>query len=512
MSSGSLIDHGLDRFDLGKLKRAVPLLDEVGVTGEDGRCQHSGSDDGDNPVPHFVNVDQRASTKAVRTLVPVRGFWRFSAIAFGPNLCHHQLPNNIDPIYGGTAIRQLFKSIAWNFCVNDREPLDILHRDLRSLWRGQLPPDQIAIWSAMSATDRAKALSRLSAVVAYAEAGSRDVPLHSKMAGVGEQRFYKMMRAWKENPSLLALVPQAAGRKARSFTPPAGIEEAAAEAVRAEHQRATRAAEENLETPRQSQEMIASALHERFGAPSISWIRRLVARARRDLDRELAGGLQGFGRRIVIDSAALSLPLLPELSGQQADPDNPDDQRIDWAVAAFVWDEATGFIVGHALGRAPAGIRLHMAAAEAASEFLRNIDVKRGDDVSTEIASTLPIEERSVMDTMRLIAKMETAGVSAIHSPRAHGSELMKAFAGRLASLELHPRFAADSFTGRTSRQDALERADRVPMTIEAARLVLEIEVAKYNADNQAAAAVPAVSPALIARGLDDLVAAVGAR
>ena len=98
MSSGSSIDHGLDRFDLGQLKRAVPLLDEVGVTGMDGRCQHSGSDDGDNPVAHFVNVDQRASTKAVRTLVPVRGFRRFSTIAFGLNLCHRQLLNNIDLI------------------------------------------------------------------------------------------------------------------------------------------------------------------------------------------------------------------------------------------------------------------------------------------------------------------------------------------------------------------------------------------------------------------------------
>ena len=384
--------------------------------------------------------------------------------------------------------------------------------DLTETWPGPVPRNEIAIWTTMPAADRTKALRRLSAATSYEASGRRDVPRHADMAGVGEPRFYKMMRDWRRDASLLALVPQAARRAPRAFAPPAGIEEAAMEAVRADHLRVGDAVGDAGEADGpDSTEVVAAALHERFGAPSISWIRRLVARARRDYARELAGGPAGFGRRIVIDSAALPLPLLPYGIGEASDLREAREEGIEWAVAAFVWDGATGFILGHALDRAPADIRLHMSAARAASEFLRGLTGEGVDVAGPEMASTLPLEDRAYVETMRLIAKMDSVGVSAIHSARAQGSELMAAFAGRLASLELRPRFAADTFAGRTTRADALGRSDRIPMSLEAARLVLDVEVEKQNAETSGVSAVPAVAPRVIADALDRLVAAIGA-
>ncbi len=342
-----------------------------------------------------------------------------------------------------------------------------------------------------------------------------------------------MLRAWGADRSLLSLVPQARRRAPRAFVAPVGIEAAAKEAV--------------LSSPGDSREVIAKALHDRYGQPSLSWMRRLVAKVQRDHEREIEGGAAGFAKRIVVDSTALPLPLLSIHEGAP-ERETDEEDEFEWAVTALAWDAATGFILGRALDRAPADMGLHAVAAADASDCLRRMKLTvksqvgavvattvplQGEDametlrlmdrlssdgaeiIDAEqtagsasasepvVATTLPLEGRDAMETLRLMNRLSSDGVDVIHSARAAGSELMKTFEGRIGKLELRPRFAADAYVGRTSRASALAKSGRIPMSVAEARVVIDHEIAAHNAAIMEAGLTAAVTPAIAADALD---------
>lgn len=359
--------------------------------------------------------------------------------------------------------------------------------ELASLWPLDLPAEQAAVWAGMTRTHRETALRRLGAIVRYEAGGSRSAADFVEDAGVSVPRFHSMLKAWRTDRSLLALVPQAGRRAPRTFTPPPGIEAAARAAVR--------------DDPDGSIETLAQVIHGRFGRPSLSWTRRLVTRVRRDFERELLGRMGGFASRIVVDSTALPLPLAPSAAGLGGIAEDGDpDRMVEWAVAAFAWDAATGRILGSATDVAPARMALHAAAALAAADRLRAFEVAglpKGDPV---VVTTIPLDS---METLRLMVDMASAGLEVVHSSRASGSELMKAFDGRLGQLDFRPRFASDGFVGRTSRAEALAQAGRSPMSLSEARLVVGHEVERHNAAIVPPDPDPVVSTAVAADRLE---------
>ena len=363
-------------------------------------------------------------------------------------------------------------------------------------WLSDMPAEQQSIWAGLTQAHRILARKRLSMVLSYEAGGARNASAFVNAEELSLARFHSILKAWRRDQSLLALVPQARRRAARAFEPPAGIEDAAAEAVR--------------ERSGDSAEAIAKALHDRFKRPSLSWTRRLVTRARAEFERHLAGGAGGFGGRIVVDSAALPLPIAQsdhELSLLDVEADA--DVECEWAVAAVAWDAATGWILGHALDRAPADMELHAAAAAVASRTLRGMasgtEVREAGSEPT-IVTTIPSEqERDPVETLRLMRLLQSTGAKVIHSSRSPGAELMKAFAGRIGQLDLKPRFALDSFSGRTSRAEALTRSGRGPISLGDAVLVLDAEVTSHNGALSAtgSAPAPAVPPSDVADRLD---------
>lgn len=378
----------------------------------------------------------------------------------------------------------------------DREK-DPAEAPLDDFWPGAPPEDQKAVWAAMSQAHRRLAARRLDMIRSYEAGGSRDAAAHVDVGELSLPRFHAVLGAWRRERSLHALVPQARRRATRAFAPPSGIEEEVARAVRAGDGR--------------SRERIAVEIHERHGRPSLSWIRRLVASTTRDIEREVAGGSSGFGRRIVVDSSALPLPLLPHADGtlslaieDAADADGPAEREdFEWAVAAFAWDAATGRVLGHAVSRAPATMTLHAFAAAVAADALRAMDAPGRNGSVPEVATTLPLEDRDAMETMRLMIRLRKAGAEVIHSSRTAGAELMKAFSGRLGTLDLRPRFAGESFAGRTSRQDALARSGRSPMRLDEAELVVRHAVAMSNDAHAAPNGDEAVGLSIAADRLD---------
>jgi hypothetical protein len=361
--------------------------------------------------------------------------------------------------------------------------------DLTSIWPGEPPQEQLALWAGMSQAHRAKASKRLAAISAYEAAGSRNAADHVDPDDLSLPRFYSILSAWRRDRSLLSLVPQARRRAPRAFVPPPGIEAAAAKAVSDE--------------PDSSLEAIAKTLRKRFSEQvSLSWTRKLVARARRDLEREFAGAT-GFASRMIVDSTALPLPLRPVDSDGASDAEDDDREgAFEWAVTALVWDAATGYVLGRALGRAPADMALHAAAASDASARLRSMKSDADPQVEPVVVTTIPLD---ALETLRLLADLSSNGVEVVHSARAPGSELMKAFDGRIGRLDFRPRFAADAFVGRTSRAEALAKAGRIPMSLAEARLMIDHEITAHNASVVTGDVTPAVMPKVAADRLDSV-------
>lgn len=360
-------------------------------------------------------------------------------------------------------------------------------QELTSVWPGELPADQVALWARMSQAHRTLAISRLGLIDAYENGRGGKASELLKGKNLSLPRFNAILSAWRREKSLLALVPQARRRAPRAFVPPAGIEAAAARAVR--------------DFKDSSLEAIARDLHERFEQPSLSWKRRLVARARRDFEREQAGGSSGFLSSTLVDSTALPLPLRSDdWDGTSAADDDPREAECEWAVAALAWDVATGYVLGHALGRAPSDMILHAAAAADAAERLRRMGETPDAGTVPVIATTIPHDP---MGMLRVFTELAAEGVEVVHAARAPGSELMKAFDGRIGQLDLRPRFAADAFVGRRSRAEALAEAGRSPMSLADARLILDYEIEAHNAAVMKEGLTAAVAPSAVADSLD---------
>lgn len=355
-----------------------------------------------------------------------------------------------------------------------------------SLWPGPPSEADVVAWRSMSLENRAKALRRLRAIRDYEAAGRRGGAAAAGAAGVGLSRFTVMLREFLASPGLSVLVPQSVRRRPRAFSPPPGIVEEAGRAVRLE--------------PEASVESIAAGLHERFGAPSLSWIRRLVTAERAALEAEGLGGGDGFGARTVIDVTALALPVLIEESGGAADP------TIEWAVGAFVIDAATGWIAGHAVDLPPVGMKQYARAAGQAAQRLRGLNPLLGDRCDPVLSTTAITGD--VVEEMRSIAHLSgIAGLEVVHDARTGGAELMKLLGGRLGVVRLHPRFAGEGFQGRVGREEALARSGRVPMAIDQARGIVDAGVAAYNAGRLEKVERAAVHPVEVAERLDEVFA-----
>lgn len=141
---------------------------------------------------------------------------------------------------------------------------------------------------------------------------------------------------------------------------------------------------------------------------------------------------------------------------------------------------------------------LHAAAASDASARLRSMK----SDADPVVVTTIPLD---AMETLRVLADLSSDGVEVVHSARSPGSELMKAFDGRIGRLDFRPRFAADGFVGRTSRAEALTKAGRIPMSLAEARLIIDHEITAHNAAVLTGDVKPAVMPAVAADRLDSV-------
>lgn len=349
-------------------------------------------------------------------------------------------------------------------------------------WADEPPADQAALWALASPSDRAVVARRLRAALAYEAAGNTDALAHAAKAGVSLDRFNSIMRAWRRERSLTSLLPQLRRRSKAPAAVPEGIEAAAAAAL-------TAADRGGL-----SREDVAKALRLDFPSRSLSWIRRLVARTARDVVRAELGGAAGFGRRIVVDSSALPLPL------QVGELDEADEVSVEWAVAAFVWDAATGYVLGRAVGPAPADFDLHVAAAEDAADRLRRMRL-RGPDGTAVIATTVPRGRYDAMETLRIVRRLLELGAE-VPSVSA-GGELLTETGGRFGSLALRPRYASDAFDGRVGRMEALERFGRVPLEPAELLLVVDSQMASRNAGLLDRVDRAAVDPVIVADGLD---------
>ena len=229
----------------------------------------------------------------------------------------------------------------------------------------------------------------------------------------------------------------------------------------------------------------------------------MVAKARRDFQRELAGGATGFASRMIVARTPLPLPLRPVGSDGASDAEADDrEDAFEWAVTALVWDAATGYVFGRALDRAPADMALHAAAASDASARLRSMTADADPDAEPVVVTTIPLD---AVGTLRVLADLSSDGVEVVHSARAPGSELMKAFDGRIGRLDFRPRFAADGFVGRTTRAEALAKAGRIPMSLSEACLIIDHEITAHNASVMTGDVTPAVMTEVAADRLDSV-------
>ena len=347
--------------------------------------------------------------------------------------------------------------------------------DLRRLLGREALPEEEAIWLTLSADQRDVAFARSGALEGYEAAGRRDARTWIERSGMSEPRFYALAAAWRKERSLAKLIPHAKRRAPRATLDRHDVVDAARSAVR--------------ERSDESREAIAAELFARFGSPSLSWMRRLVARERGSLEKEQAAGGGGFGRTLVVDGTALVLPLVTD-----------DEEEVDWAAAAFVLDVATGSIVGHALGRVPVDRRLYAEAAAAAEASISRLRPSSAGMAAPVIRTTLPVD---VVAAFREDERFRGLGnVETVWSSRSGGSELVKVLGGRLGDLDLRPRFASDTFNSRVPRLEALARARMVPMTLAEARLLLAHEVDRHNAGRMSDDPVLAAAPSRIIEAL----------
>ena len=79
-----------------------------------------------------------------------------------------------------------------------------------------LPEREESMWAALNATQRAKAMQRMSALAKWLESdGGIDVKVAAGEAGVSVTRMYEMGKAWREHRSLAALGTFAGAPKTR---------------------------------------------------------------------------------------------------------------------------------------------------------------------------------------------------------------------------------------------------------------------------------------------------------
>lgn len=218
---------------------------------------------------------------------------------------------------------------------------------LQRLFGDPLPERELAMWSLMDASQRARALQRAEALVRYDD-GEGDVPAGTAAAeaGVTLVRFYQMNARWRDAPTLAALGVGAQPERARrsQFSPEvnAVLQSAAADVVRDDGASIRALALRLADMGR------AAGLAE-HDLPGHNTLRGIVERARRDRHRQREAGNQ-----LLLDHAAC---------GMMRDDGTP------WTVFVIV-DAATQLI----LGAAPAGANsVERGYADAARDAVRRI-------------------------------------------------------------------------------------------------------------------------------------------
>lgn len=331
------------------------------------------------------------------------------------------------------------------------------------------------IWFILDERRREQAVKRIRALIDY-EAGDADVAKSAERAGVSVPRFYGILRAWRESPSLAAVVPHAKFRR----RPAAAQHE---ESVSVSSGQRMESGKGSLETRRRAKSLVRDALlsapdatiqrvtravASQLGsaAPSMSALRQLVTDERGVLTREALGGPSGFGRRLLIDYSAVSIPM--EVDG-----------GVRWAPASFVVDIATQIILGAAIG-ADVAI-LPFRAARSATDYLESLRISEAEIQENVLAKVdLVLSSENPVDMLRAMQRArEVDGLTLIPTnPTRVGTMLLEAIGSKLGGLKLMPKYVSNDFAAQRSLRHEL--AQQSVSKAEAER-VLSLEISGHN-------------------------------
>ena len=193
-------------------------------------------------------------------------------------------------------------------------------------FEGQVPPDEVGVWAAMTDEGRGRLLARLDAVLEW-EVGtsSRTAEAIADGLGVSRSRFYRMLSDWRLNASLASLGARPGGPKSRGTRVRNGR---ANEIIQGELPGIVAASPEA--SVNALVERIRGSLREQGEVvPGVNAVRAMVEREKLRVARETSAG-----NELIMDACAVALA-------------RPDGSP--YVLFACV-DGGTGFVLGMALG------------------------------------------------------------------------------------------------------------------------------------------------------------------
>ena len=333
----------------------------------------------------------------------------------------------------------------------------------QELWPQGFSPADVATLAILTNRERKVLTRRMNAIAAYLAGGATESTRHALAAGLSVPHFFVLLREWRDSRSLAAIAPNV--RRTRSSTVDPKVRTEVEAAV---------SSPKDASDDGESKETLAQRLHRDLGgSPSMSVLRRLVDEERGRAERGEAGGFDGFGRRIVFDSAGLPLPVRPDGEGEAV-----------WAVASFVVDVATGLILGFGLGHHETAGGMNAQAALNAVTWLEDRTLDDPLDPGRRTAFTVVIGHDDAMSVLRegarlLALPVDVTIVDGGGSYR-QGAQLLRLIGRRVGTLELRPRQAKDfpkPLPESTSDKEAAVEA----MTPYVAGIVVSENIKAYN-------------------------------
>lgn len=304
-------------------------------------------------------------------------------------------------------------------------------------------PEDRALWGLLDEDSRTLARKRLQALAAHEASG--DARTRAEEAGLSLNPFFIMLRRWRKEPGLEAVLPFMRGQ-ARS---PRELDGPAVDALKRIAERTPGIGKEKL---------VIDASASMRSPPSANTMGLIADRVVAALERERLGGEKGFGRLVV--AATCSARLRPAAG----------IERLPAAHAGFVVDVPTGAILGTSLHARPL-VALRAAVAEAlqTSDGTRDEALVGAPDAVLEAY----LGDDAVAAMRWVVAARSTPGLE-VHGRQRDGEiRLVRLLGPRLGTLDLRASGAggdASSSTGdevlllaRRLRLALSEETDELP-------------------------------------------------